>query len=96
MVKVRYHLGNNVIQKVKEDFMTEKEWKHRIAITLRQKMKEADITQVELARVSHLSQSVISKYLNEMAAPDIRSIINLSVALNCQVGDLADFGERVK
>ena len=96
MVKVRYHLGNNVIQKVKEDFMTEKEWKHRIAITLRQKMKEADITQVELARASHLSQGSISRYLSESTIPDIRAIINLSMSLNCPVGDLADFGERVK
>ena len=40
--------------------MTEKEWKHRIAITLRQKMNEADITQVELARASHLSQGSIN------------------------------------
>ena len=76
--------------------MTEKEWKHRIASTLRQKMNEADITQVELARASHLSQGTISNYLNERTIPDIRAIINLSVALNCPVGDLADFGERVK
>ena len=96
MLKEAYRLVNNVIQKVKEDFMTEKEWNHRIAITLRQKMKEADITQVELARASHLSQGSISRYLSESTIPDIRAIINLSVALNCPVGDLADFGERVK
>ena len=76
--------------------MTEKEWKHRIAITLRQKMNEADITQVELARASHLSKGSINNYLNERTIPDIRAIINLSVALNCPVSDLADFGERVK
>ena len=76
--------------------MTEKEWKHRIAITLRQKMKKADITQVELARASHLSQGSISRYLSESTIPDIRAIINLSIALDCSVDDLADFGERVK
>ena len=76
--------------------MTEKEWKHRIAITLRQKMLDEDITQLELARKSHLSQGAISNYLNARTIPDVRAIINLSVALNCPVSDLADFGERVK
>ena len=76
--------------------MTEKEWKHRIAITLRRKMLDEDITQLELARKSHLSQGAISNYLNARTIPDVRAIINLSVALNCPVGGLADFGERVK
>ena len=76
--------------------MTEKEWKHRIAITLRQKMLDANITQLELARKSHISQGAISNYLNERSVPDIRAIINLSVALNCKVSNLADFGEKIE
>lgn len=76
--------------------MTEKEWRHCIAITLRQKMIDSNITQLELARKSHLSQGAISNYLNERCVPDIRAIINLSIAFNCKVSDLADFGERVE
>ena len=76
--------------------MTEKEWKHRIAITLRQKMIDSNITQLELARKSHLSQGAISNYLNARTIPDIRSIINLSIALKCKVSELADLGERVE
>ena len=76
--------------------MTEKEWKHRIAITLRQKMLDSDMTQSELAKASHLSQGAISNYLNERSVPDIRAIINLSVALNCKVSNLADFGEKIE
>lgn len=76
--------------------MTEKEWRHNIAITLRQKMEEANLTQFELAEASHLSQASISRYLNERAVPDIRAAINLSVALNCTTDQLFDFGERVE
>ena len=76
--------------------MTEKEWKHRIAITLRQKMLDANITQLELARKSHISQGAISNYLNERSVPDIRAIINLSIALKCKVSNLADFGEKIE
>ena len=76
--------------------MTEKEWKHRIAITLRQKMLDANITQLELARKSHISQGAISNYLNERSVPDIRAIINLSIALKCKASNLADFGEKIE
>ena len=76
--------------------MTEKEWKHRIAITLRQKMLDANITQLELARKSHISQGAISNYLNARTTPDIRAIINLSIALKCKVSNLADFGEKIE
>lgn len=76
--------------------MTEKEWKHRIAITLRQKMLDANITQLELARKSHISQGAISNYLNARTIPDIRAIINLSIALKCKVSNLADFGEKIE
>lgn len=76
--------------------MTEKEWKHRIAIALREKMLDANITQLELARKSHLSQGAISNYLNARTIPDIRAIINLSIALKCKVSNLADFGEKIE
>ena len=76
--------------------MTEKEWKHRMAITLRQKMLDANITQLELARKSHISQGTISNYLNARTIPDIRAIINLSIALKCKVSNLADFGEKIE
>lgn len=76
--------------------MTEKEWKHRIAIALRQKMLDANITQLELARKSHISQGAISNYLNARTIPDIRAIINLSIALKCKVSNLADFGEKIE
>ena len=76
--------------------MTEKEWKHRIAITLRQKMLDANITQLELARKSHISQGAISNYLNARTIPDIRAIINLSIVLKCKVSNLADFGEKIE
>ena len=76
--------------------MTEKEWKHQIAIALRQKMLDANITQLELARKSHISQGAISNYLNARTIPDIRAIINLSIALKCKVSNLADFGEKIE
>lgn len=75
--------------------MTEKEWKHNISIALRNKMHELDVSQTELAKAAHLSRSSINNYLNEMSIPDVRAIINLSIALKCTVDDLIDFGERV-
>lgn len=75
--------------------MTEKEWRHNIAIALRNKMIEADINQSELAKMAHLSRSAISNYLSERSIPDVRAIINLSIALRCGINELVDFGERV-
>lgn len=55
---------------------------------LRDIMDDARINQSELARVSHLTQGTISKYLKKQQMPTMKAIMNLCYALNCSYQDL--------
>lgn len=55
---------------------------------LRDIMDDARINQSELARVSHLTQGTISKYLKKQQMPTMKAIMNLCYALNCDYNDL--------
>lgn len=52
---------------------------------LSQVMKAKGLTQGQLATASGLTQSAISKYLNNQRKPDIDALICLSKALDCEV-----------
>ncbi len=55
---------------------------------LRDIMEDARINQSELAKVSHLTQGTISKYLKKQQMPTMKAIMNLCYALNCSYQDL--------
>lgn len=53
------------------------------------------MTEVELAEESGLAQSTISSYLNKQKLPGIKAVLNISYALDCEVGELIDFDEFI-
>lgn len=75
--------------------MSEAEWLKEFSLNLRRMMWDARMTQRELADMSCLSESCISRYLNGTHAPSFKAIINLAYALACNTDDLIDFGSRV-
>lgn len=75
--------------------MSEVEWLKKFGKTLSDMLKDARMTQRELADATGLSESAISNYVNGKQIPTVRAIINICYELGCNTDDLIDFGERV-
>lgn len=76
--------------------MTQTEWKHIFAHNLVDILNEKGMSQRQLALDSGISTATISEYINEMRMPGIAAVINMAYALDMEVSELVDFGERVK
>lgn len=75
--------------------MTEEEWLDIFAHNLVDMLKDARMTQRELADETGLSEGTISSYVNKRRIPTIRAIVNIGYALDCDLNDLIDFGDRI-
>lgn len=75
--------------------MTEEEWLDIFAHNLVDMLKDARMTQRELADETGLSEGTISSYINKRRIPTIRAIVNIGYALDCDLNDLIDFGDRI-
>lgn len=75
--------------------MSKDEWLDEFGNNLQALMRENDITQRELAKISGVCQSDLSRYINGRQAPTYKAIINLAYALECTTDDLIDFGETI-
>lgn len=51
-------------------------------------MRENKFNQAELAKKAKLTETSISRYLNGSRFPSSKSLLKLSIALNCNVDDL--------
>ena len=75
--------------------MTEIEWINIFGDNLITMLQERRMTQRDLSDMTGLSEATISKYVNKQQAPSLKAIINISWALNVDVTELIDFGERI-
>lgn len=75
--------------------MTELEWMDIFGDNLKEILKEANMSQNDLARKTGIERSTISRYVNKICMPSLKSVINISYALNCDLSDLIDFGDKV-
>lgn len=75
--------------------MTELEWMDIFGDNLKEILKEANMSQNDLARKTGIERSTISRYVNKICMPSLKSVINISHALNCDLSDLIDFGDKV-
>lgn len=75
--------------------MTQAEWRELFADNLVELLNEQGVSQAQLARDAGLSVSRISDYVNGNATPTIFAIINIAYALDLDVSELVDFGERI-
>lgn len=76
--------------------MSELQWLDIFGDNLARMMVEEHMTQRELAELSGLSESTISRFVNKQMMPNVKSILNLSYALHCTMDELADFGEMMR
>ena len=77
--------------------MSEIEWMDTFGDNLRDLMKDARISQRELAEESGLSEATISRYINKRRMPSAAALASLAHALPCaDLSDLVYFGDRVE
>lgn len=75
--------------------MSELDWLDTFGDNLADMLYGARMTQSELADETGLSEATISKYINKIQLPGIKAIINIAYALDCDVADLIDFGDKI-
>jgi len=75
--------------------MTELEWLSKFGENLSQLLKNARMSQIELANVVGLSKSAINNYIHGRQMPTIRAVINICYELGCDTDELIDFNERI-
>ena len=76
--------------------MSELEWLDIFGDNLRDMLIDAHMSQRELAEISCLAESTISSYIHKQKKPSLKSIINISYALDCDVSELIDFGDKIE
>ena len=75
--------------------MSELEWIETFAGNLTEIIKESGYSQREIADMTGIMQSTISKYMNGKMMPSVKNIVNLAYALNCDIRELCDFGDFI-
>lgn len=77
------------------DIMTKEMWVDSFSESLRCHMRLAGMGQHELAELSGIPQSSISRYIQGTRMPSAMAILNMAYALDCRVSDLIDFGDYI-
>ena len=75
--------------------MTRGEWKDIFGDNLAAILKDKGMTQNQLAKTSGVSIGMISDYINKFTAPSIFAAINIAYALDVDVDELVNVGDRI-
>ena len=65
--------------------MTEIEWLDIFGDNLRDILLDVGMTQSELADELGIDKSLVSRYVNKQYIPNLKTIINMTYVLNCDV-----------
>ena len=76
--------------------MSQQEWLDIFGDNLASILEEQQISQKELSRLTGLSESTISRYINKLQMPNMRAIINISYALNWSFEDMLNYGSMLE
>lgn len=76
--------------------MTQEEWKNIFGDNLSTVLREKRMTQSQLAKESGVSMGMISDYVNKRSVPGIFAAINIAYALDMDLNELIDYGDRVR
>ena len=76
--------------------MTEFEWLDIFSDNLADMLSSSGMSQRELAEEAGLSEATISSSINKRKIPSLRAIINISYVLDCDIGELIDFGGTIE
>ena len=75
--------------------MSQQEWLDIFGDNLANILEEERISQRELSRLTGISESTISKYINKLQMPTVRAIINISYALDWSFEDMLNYGDII-
>lgn len=76
--------------------MSQQEWLDIFGDNLASILEEEKISQKELSRLTGLSESTISRYINKLQMPNVRAIINISYALDWSFEDMLNYGDIIE
>ena len=76
--------------------MSQQEWLDIFGDNLASILEEDRISQKELSRLTGLSESTISRYINKLQMPNVRAIINISYALDWSFEDMLNYGDIIE
>ena len=76
--------------------MSQQEWLDIFGDNLANILEEERISQRELSRLTGISESTISKYINKLQMPTVRAIINISYALDWSFEDMLNYGDIIE
>ena len=76
--------------------MSQQEWLNIFGDNLVSILEEEQISQKELSRLTGLSESTISRYINKLQMPAVRAIINISYALDWSFEDMLNYGDIIE
>ena len=76
--------------------MSQQEWLDIFGDNLVSILEEQRISQKELSRLTGLSESTISRYINKLQMPNMRAIINISYALDWSFEDMLNYGDIIE
>ena len=79
-----------------KDTMGQQEWLNIFGDNLASILEEERMSQRELARLTGLNESTISRYINKLQMPTVRAIINISFALDWQYEDMLNYGAMLE
>ncbi len=89
---IEYHNQLNAIKNIRaddnNDDITEDEVRNIFSYRLVSKMADAGMSQLDLAKVSGISQISISNYIHKKTTPSIWAAVRLADALGCDARDL--------
>ena len=79
-----------------KDTIGQQEWLNIFGDNLASILEEERMSQRELARLTGLNESTISRYINKLQMPTVRAIINISFALEWQFEDMLNYGAMIE
>ena len=79
-----------------KDTMGQQEWLNIFGDNLASILEEERMSKRELARLTGLNESTISRYINKLQMPTVRAIINISFALEWQFEDMLNYGAMLE
>ena len=79
-----------------KDAMGQQEWLNIFGDNLASILEEERMSQRELARLTGLNESTISRYINKLQMPTVRAIINISFTLDWQFEDMLNYGAMLE
>ena len=75
--------------------MSELEWLDIFGDNLVSLLRDARMSQRELAEVTGLSEATISSYIHKRKMPSLRAVVNIAYACDISMDELIDFGNMV-